>query len=75
MYIFDGTSANCKILDLKTSTTEDAPEFLLPALISNEYHVTIKAGKNLYTLSKQSVLLFDSSRLQWDHVCEGKFAS
>lgn len=70
-YIFDGTSANCKILDLKTSTTEDAPEFLLPALISNEYHVTIKAGKNLYTLSKQSVLLFDSSRLQWDHVCEG----
>ncbi|XP_057316394.1 kelch-like protein diablo [Hydractinia symbiolongicarpus] len=71
VYIFDGTSANCKILDLKTSTTEDAPEFLLPALINNEYHVTIKAGKNLYTLSKQSVLLFDSSRLQWDQVCEG----
>lgn len=54
---------------------EDVPELDLPSsLVDQEYHVTVKAGDHLYTLSKQGVCIFNSKNLNWQYFCHCKFS-
>lgn len=72
IYIFITTSNLCKLLDLVTCKTELAPELHLPvSYIDANCHVTIKAGKKLYTLSRTKVLCFNPASMCWECFADG----
>lgn len=63
----------CQTLDLVSCKIEHSPELQLSqSNVGKEDHVTIKAGKYLYTLTNTKVVCFNSSELKWKEFCKGK---
>ena len=74
VYLFTSTSLACQQLDMVNIKCNEAPELdLPPAMVNREHHITVKAGDNLYTLSKQGVCIFNSKNLSWQYFCHCKF--
>lgn len=74
VYLFTTTSLSCRRLDMVNYKCQDVPELDLPSsMVDQEYHVTVKAGDHLYTLSKQGVCIFNSKNLNWQYFCHCKF--
>ena len=60
------------LLDLLNCKFEAFPELNLSApMIDAEFHITLKAGNHMYTLSKTKVSMFNSKSLNWEYFCPG----